>query len=79
MSKITLDPTLKTKLNGLNEPLELCDERGQTIGHFLPAETYRKYFYAWLRSQVSDEEIEALRRQQGGKTLAEIKSRLGIS
>jgi hypothetical protein len=78
MSKITLDQTLKAKLNGLSEPLELCDERGQIVGHFLPEDTYRKFFYAWLKSQVTDEEIESLRREQGGKTLAEIKSSLGI-
>jgi hypothetical protein len=79
MSKITLDPTLRSKLNGLNEPLELCDERGETIGHFLPEAAYREYFYAWLKLQVSDEEIAQLRREQGGRTLAEIKSKLGIS
>ncbi len=79
MSKITLDQFLKNKLNGLNEPLELCDERGDTIGHFLPEATYREYFYAWLKSQVSDDEIARLRREQGGRTLAEIKSKLGIS
>jgi hypothetical protein len=61
----------------LNEPLELCDERGVTVGHFLPESTFRTYFYAWLNAQVSDEEIERLSREQGGKTLAEIKSGLG--
>jgi hypothetical protein len=79
MGKITLDPSLKVKLNGLNEPLELCDERGTTVGHFLPEDTYRKYFYAWLKSQVSDEEIDRLRQEKGGKTLAEIKDGLGLS
>jgi hypothetical protein len=79
MSKITLDAALRTRLNGLNDSLELCDESGQTVGHFLPEPTYRQYFYAWLKAQVTDEEIEKLRRQQGGKTLAQIKSDLGIS
>ena len=37
MSKITLDATLRSKLNGLNESLEICDETGETVGHFLPA------------------------------------------
>ena len=78
MSKITLDPSLKFKLNGLNEPLELCDEGGATLGHFLPENTYREYLYAWLKSQVSDEEIETLRQEQGGRTLDQIKKSLGI-
>jgi hypothetical protein len=79
MSKITLDAGLKVKLNGMNEPLEICDEGGITVGHFLPEETYRAYFYAWLKSQVSDDEIEKLRQEQGGKTLVEIWKNLGRS
>jgi hypothetical protein len=79
MSKITLDASWKAKLNGLSEPMEFCDEKGATIGHFLPEDTYREYFYAWLKSQVSDEEIAKLRQQTGGKTLDEIWLTLGRS
>jgi hypothetical protein len=77
MSKITLDANLKAKLNGLSEPLELCDESGATVGHFLPETTYLAYLYAWVKTQVSDEEIKKLLNQQGGRTLAEIKNSLG--
>jgi hypothetical protein len=79
MSKLTLDAGLKSKLNGLNEPMELCDEGGTTVGHFLPEETYREYLYAWLKAQVSDEEVEELRQQTGGRTLPEIWNSLGQS
>jgi len=37
MSKVTLDADLRKKLNGFNEPIEVCDESGQIVGHFLPA------------------------------------------
>jgi hypothetical protein len=37
----TLDSELRARLNGLAEPLEIRDERGQTVGHFLPAEPPR--------------------------------------
>ena len=33
MDKLTLDTDLQNKLNGLNEPMEVCDEAGHTIGH----------------------------------------------
>lgn len=72
MSKITLDPGLKSKLNGFQEPVQVCDEDGTVVGCFLPDKTYREYVYAWLKTQVSDEEIASLRQQTGGKTLAEI-------
>lgn len=45
MSKLTLDPQLRAKLNGLNEQLEICDETGQTVGHYLPDEAYKQLLY----------------------------------
>ena len=45
MSKIVLDQTLRSKLNGLNEPMEVCDESGTTLGHFLPSAQYQKLLY----------------------------------
>jgi hypothetical protein len=72
MTRVTIDEALRGKLNGLDQPLELCDEAGQTVGHFLPAEEYKRYFYAWLNAQVSDEELEQSRKEPGGRTLAEI-------
>ena len=51
MSKITLDATLRAKLNGLNESLEVCNEDGETVGHFLPASAYRKLLYQIAESQ----------------------------
>ena len=51
MSMVTLDAALRSMLNGLDEPLELCDESGQTLGHFLPAAIYRKKLYQLAESQ----------------------------
>jgi hypothetical protein len=31
MSKVILTPELREKLNGLNEPVEFCDESGKTV------------------------------------------------
>ena len=60
MTKLTLDPQLREKLNGLDEQIEVCDETGKTVGHFLPEAIYRKFVYAWLNAQVTDEELERL-------------------
>jgi len=77
MSKIVVDDVLRAKLNGLNTDVELCDESGQTLGHFVPAEAYMKWTYAWLRTQVTDDELAQLQQQTGGSPLADIWQRLG--
>jgi hypothetical protein len=81
MSKITLDESLRAKLNGLDEELELCDESGQTIGHFLPEDAYQRMLYRLAEAQcpTTPEELARLREETGGSTLKEIWSSLGQS
>ncbi len=81
MSRITLDAALRSKLNDLNESLVVCDENGQTVGHFLPAETYRKMLYQIAESQCpyTQEQLKALRQETGGQPLAELWKTLGQS
>ena len=79
MSKITLDSTLRSKLNGLNEELEICDESGATVGHYVPAKVYRSMIYQIAEAQCphTEEELREMRNQKGGRTLAEIWKDLG--
>jgi hypothetical protein len=79
MSKVTLDADLRRRLNGLNEPFEVCDERGHTVGHFLPADLYEELFYTALAAESphSKEELKRRHREMGGSSLAEIWKRLG--
>jgi hypothetical protein len=81
MSKVILDPALKAKLNGLQEQVELCDEHGQTVGHILPADVYKKLLYAAVEAANphSKEERERRRRETGGRALAEFWKILGAS
>ena len=79
LSKVTVDEGLRTRLNGLNAQVEFCDEAGRTLGHFVPDELYRKLVYAWANAQVTDEELERAMQQPGGRPLAEIWKRLGVS
>jgi hypothetical protein len=75
MHQIALDETLKAKLNGLNEELEICDADGQAVGYFVPAARYtavmteRKQFYDWVMRQcpISDEELDRRQREETGK------------
>ena len=81
MSKITLDPVLRSKLNGLNEELEVCNESGETVGHYLPTATYQKLLYQIAEAQYprSKDELAKLRNQTGGTTLAEFWKKMGRS
>ena len=77
MSQITIDEFLRSKLTGLDRHVELRDEGGQTLGHFLPDELYKRLVYDWLNAQVTDEELDAARNEPGGRSLAEIWKSLG--
>jgi hypothetical protein len=79
MGRLTLDTDLRNKLNGLNEPIEVCDEAGRTVGHFLPADIYDELFYKALAAESPHPEDELKRRHHevGGRSLADIWRRLG--
>jgi len=75
MNRVILDESIGEKLRHLDE-VELCDQSGQRVGHFLSDDLFRRLLYDWANAQVSDEELERRRQQPGGRTLAEIWSRL---
>ena len=79
MSKIVMDEALQRKLNGCAEQVEFCDNSGRTVGHFVPADLYKKLLYAYAESQCpySKQEIEESLDERGGRTLAEIWKDLG--
>jgi hypothetical protein len=81
MRRLTLDPMLMERLNGLTEHIELCDETGQTVGHFLPTSVYEDLFFAALASESphSKEELRRRYNETGGRSLAEIWKSLGRS
>jgi hypothetical protein len=80
MSKITLDESLRTKLNGLEQALELCDESGRTIGHFLTRRFIGKCYIGLPSRSVpySAEEIASAGEETGGHTLEEWKRIAGL-
>jgi hypothetical protein len=75
MNRVILDGATRDKLRGVVE-VELCDESGEKLGHFVSDELFRRLLYEWANAQVSDEELERRRRERGGRTLNEIWARL---
>jgi len=77
MSRVLLDSQLRSKLNGLDDQLEICDESGKTLGRFLPEALYRELLLAWSKADLPDEELQRRREEPRGRTLAEIWDKLG--
>jgi hypothetical protein len=77
MTRVTIDPALLARLNGLAEQSEFRDESGQLLGHFVPA---RKGPVKLLSSDgcpYSPEELERMRNEAGGRPLVEIWKSVG--
>jgi hypothetical protein len=77
MNHLILDPQLRSKLNGLEEQIEICDESGKTLGRFLPESLYREFLLAWAKADLPDEEFQRRIKEPRGCTLAEIWEKLG--
>jgi hypothetical protein len=69
--------SLLDKLGSFEKEVELCDDAGKTVGHFLPVRVYQRLLYAWAQAQFSEEELERASKQPGGRTTAEVLERLG--
>ncbi len=79
MQTITLDSDLRAKLNGLNQPLEILDETGKTLGHYLPDSVYRHLLYSAVEKSCPYNEQELKRRREEGSTLANFWKQMGMS
>lgn len=73
MDRVTADEVLRSKLGNFTGPLEVCDEKGKIVGHFLPLETYKALLYSSLKEpHFSKEDLEDRFNAPGGKSLQEI-------
>ena len=71
MNRITVDDSFRVRIDGLVEPVEIYDETGQRLGHFVPS-------VASDNCPYSAEELERMRNETGGRPLSEIWQTLGV-
>jgi hypothetical protein len=78
MSKIVLDAELRAKLFGAIEAVELTDEAGKVVGHYIPHEAYLRIADTLLPAQTNGEIAEARREmlERGGVSSADLLARL---
>lgn len=69
MTQIVLDATLRGKLQGLSQPLELCDESGRVLARVIPVPDPSQY--EPVEPELSTDELER-RRQEPEYTTAEV-------
>jgi len=76
MTRVIVDEVLRNKLLNFSEPLDLCDETGQVLGHVFPAVDPSEY--ELVEPPISEEELR--RREQSTErryTTAEVLEHLG--
>ena len=79
MTKVILDDELRAKLNGLSKDTVFCDPSGEPLGYFVSPDEYLRLRYAQALRHHTDEEIQRLRKQSGGRSLADILKDLGAA
>ena len=72
MNRIIIDDSLKTKLFGASEPVVLCDGSGSALGHFVPIVS------VGVKDECpySQEELQRMRAEPGGRSWADIQKSL---
>ena len=73
MSVVVVDEPLQHELEVLTAPVELRDRHGRLLGRFSPVLIGREARRATDNCPYSDDELDAMRNETGGCTLAEIK------
>ena len=68
MQKIIADSELPQKLQKVMHPVEVVDHTGRVLGVFKPDLSQ----YEGLEPDISEEELDRIAREGGGRTLAEI-------
>jgi hypothetical protein len=73
MNRVTVEDSLRNQLLGLAAPVEVVDETGRPLGHFVP----RISMSAPDDCPYSLDQLDAMRSESGGRPLAEIWKSLG--
>jgi len=74
MTRVIVDQATSQKLASVDKPLELCDDAGHVLGHFIPA---LKASQCNAGPQISEEELDRREQAGGGRVLAEIVADFG--
>jgi hypothetical protein len=74
MSGITIDADTVAKLKSVREMVELRDDAGRIVGHFLPGPP--RDANGQIIVPISEEELERRSQERGGRSLKDIMNDL---
>jgi hypothetical protein len=69
MTKVIVDPVTEAKLAATRKTLEICNDRGRVLGHFVPNLNPGEVS---MEPQISQEELDRRERAGGGRPLVDI-------
>jgi hypothetical protein len=70
MTRVTIDADVLAKLKSIGDVAELCDEAGRVVGLFTPMAD--RSLYKQVEPPVSEEELDRIEKEGGGRPLREI-------
>jgi len=73
VNRITIHEPLKGELDAVAQPVELIDEAGKRLGHFVPA----RIAVPGDNCPYSPAELDPMQSERGGRPLKEIWASLG--
>lgn len=76
MNRVVIDDALRTSLGDLRSQVEFCDQSGRVLGYFVPAKADSQAIREWIRSRVSDDEMERRAQEPGQFTTEEVIKKL---
>jgi hypothetical protein len=79
MTRVVVDTETWARLSNPQEVLEVCDQSGRTLVYSQPLFRVGSVEGGKIQSPYTVEELEELRKQSGGRSLAEIMSDLSAS
>ena len=79
MTRVVVDTETWARLSNPKEFLEVCDQSGRTLVFCQPEYRTGSVADGRIDSPYMDDELHALQKQTGGRSLAEIMADLGAS
>jgi hypothetical protein len=73
MIQILVNDAFRALVPDLTEKVAFCDDSGNVLGYYVPANQPSAEVYAWAKTQVTREQLDRASKQTGGRTWQEIK------